>query len=226
MNLSISLTYLSLIWTPAAALEEGFLMKFLVVSSSTLFGFAAAAEDAYPATPSLEVVSDIFLEQDDGNFASSEPLYSIIGETTASAFHPGRSHGQAHLSPSLVRTLLEKMGIAFASFGFGGGGSDAQVGRIVPTTTLTASSAQHVDHYPADSDGKRRSVGQDRVAFVVLNTNPDAYFAHGKMSVPIVEGSLVHFIGGIPHNTIVNSGSVKLLGPFDVKSFIGVGNFL
>jgi hypothetical protein len=41
-------------------------------------------------------------------------------------------------------------------------------------------------------------VDQDCVAFVVLNMNPDAYFDHEDMVVPIVGGSLVHFIGGVP----------------------------
>ncbi len=89
---------------------------------------------------------------------------------------------------------------------------------------MTASLPQHIDHYSAGTDGKRCSVDQDRVVFVVLNINPDAYFVHGDVQIPILEGSLVHFMGGIPHNTIVNSGSVQLLGPFDAKGFTGVGD--
>eukprot|EP00978_Attheya_sp_CCMP212_P021561 scaffold63092_cov45-Attheya_sp.AAC.1 len=57
-----------------------------------------------------------------------------------------------------------------------------------------------------------------------MNTNEDAYFDHGDTSVPIVEGSLVHFQGGKPHNTVVNSGFVNMLGPFDIMGFKSVGN--
>ena len=193
----------------------------VITLSATLCGYAAAADTTRPTNHPLEVVSDIFLKQDDTGAANEAHYYSIIEAATRLGNYPGRFRGQAHLSASFVRDLQTKMGIAFSPFGGGDGGF--QRGRIVSTTTMTASSPQHVDHYPAGTDGKRRSVDQDRVAFVVLNTNPDAYFVHGDVSVPIVEGSLVHFIGGILHNTIVNSGSVQLLGPFDAKRFTSVG---
>ena len=196
----------------------------IITLSATLCGYAAAADTTRPTNPPLEVVSDIFLKQDDTEAANEAHYYSIIEAATGLGNYPGRFRGQAHLSASFVHALQKKMGIAFSPFGGGDGGF--QRGRIVSTTTMTASSPQHVDHYPAGTDGKMRSVDQDRVAFVVLNTNPDAYFVHGDVSVPIVEGSLVHFIGGIPHNTIVNSGSVKLLGPFDAKHFTSVGGNL
>ena len=35
------------------------------------------------------------------------------------------------------------------------------------------------------------------------------------MSVPVVKGSLVRFNGARSHHTIINSGSVELLGPFE-----------
>jgi hypothetical protein len=185
----------------------------IITLSATLCGYAAAADTTRPTNHPLEVVSDIFLKQDDTGAANEAHYYSIIEAATGLGNYPGRFRGQAHLSASFVRDLQTKMGIAFSPFGGDDGGF--QRGRIVSTTTMTVSSPQHVDHYPAGTDGKRRRVDQDRVAFVVLNTNPDAYFVHGDVSVPIVEGSLVHFIGGILHNTIVNSGSVQLLGPFD-----------
>jgi hypothetical protein len=193
----------------------------VITLSATLCGYAAAADTTRPTNHPLEVVSDIFLKQDDTGAANEAHYYSIIEAATGLGNYPGRFRGQAHLSASFVRDLQTKMGIAFSPFGGGDGGF--QRGRIVSTTTMTASSPQHVDHYPAGTDGKRCSVDQDRVAFVVLNTNPDAYFVHGDVSVPIVKGSLVHFIGGILHNIIVNSGSVQLLGPFDAKRFTSVG---
>jgi hypothetical protein len=57
------------------------------------------------------------------------------------------------------------------------------------------------------------------VAFVFLNTNQDAHFVHDDVSVPVVEGTLVHFNGAIPHHTIVNSGVVQLLGPIYSNDF-------
>ena len=84
-------------------------------------------------------------------------------------------------------------------------------------TTLTESSPLHVDCYTLTG-----SDVTNHVAIVVLNTNPEAHFVQGNLTVPIVEESLVHFDGNIPHNIIVNSGSVQFLGPFDAKNLAGV----
>jgi hypothetical protein len=54
------------------------------------------------------------------------------------------------------------------------------------------------------------------VAFLMLNTNDDAYFSHGKTSVPVKEGTMVTFPGNVVHHNVVNSGIVKLLGPFRI----------
>ena len=62
-------------------------------------------------------------------------------------------------------------------------------------------------------------VGEFNVAFIPLNSNPDAYFQQGGMSVPIVKNSLIQFKGNEPHNTVVKSGVVNMLGPFQVGPF-------
>ena len=184
-------------------------MKFLVVSSSTLFGFAAATEDAYPASPSLEVVSDISsVEVFPDILIDHDAMYSTVEEPTVPHHSPGKFAGKARLLPSFFRTLQEKTGI-FAA---------VDSSHVTNLRLMTESSALHIDEY---QNGRQGSPG--RVGFVFLNTNPDAHFNHGQSSVPVVEGRMVLFDGGIPHNTIVNAGSVKLLGPFEVKSFIGVG---
>jgi len=38
--------------------------------------------------------------------------------------------------------------------------------------------------------------------------------------MPLVKGSLIQFDGTILHNTIVQSGSVRLLGPFHIQSMM------
>jgi hypothetical protein len=69
-------------------------------------------------------------------------------------------------------------------------------------------------------DGERRLVENDkRVAFVFLNTNPNAHFIHDNVSIPVVEGTLVHFNGAVPHQTIFNAGVVRLLGPIYSNDF-------
>ncbi|KAL3776135.1 hypothetical protein ACHAW5_003253 [Stephanodiscus triporus] len=154
------------------------------------------------ASSSLEVFSDILLDHD--------AMYSTIQEPTV-PYLSGKFAGQARLLPSFIRTLQEKIGIFTAV-----GNTQEPVTRL---RLMTESSALHVDRYHSGRQGS-----PDCVGFVFLNTNPDAHFVHGESSVPVVEGRMVLFDGGIPHNTIVNSGSVKLLGPFDAKEFRGVGH--
>ena len=79
--------------------------------------------------------------------------------------------------------------------------------------TITSTTKKHRDNY---KNGE--SVVSENVAFVMLNTNPDAHFSHGETSVPIKAGTAVSFRGDVFHHTIVNSGSVSLLGPFAVES--------
>ena len=87
----------------------------------------------------------------------------------------------------------------------------------VRTSLIDRSTQEHVDHY---SNGDK--VHED-VGFVFLNTNPDAHFQHGEDVVPIKAGNLVTFKGDVSHNTVVKSGQVHLLGPFDMVNFKGVG---
>lgn len=131
-----------------------------------------------------------------------------------------RHRGKAHLSPSFVHSIKNKMGIV-SSFD-NSLPAESETGVLVDTHLITDTTPVHKDHYPADKDGKRSPVREDReVAFVFLNSNPDAYFQHGDMSVPVVEGSLVYFNGRVAHNTVVNSGVVHLLGPFEVGPLMG-----
>jgi hypothetical protein len=54
-----------------------------------------------------------------------------------------------------------------------------------------------------------------RVGFAFLEDNPDAIFVHGDATVPVQKGSLVVFLGVIPHQTRIYSHQpVRFLGPF------------
>ena len=152
---------------------------------------------------SLEVFSDILLNHD--------AMYTTIEEPTVPHVCSGKFRGKARLSLLFLNTLQEKVGISSVV---------GDTPPIINLTTMTESSTRHVDCYLSGRQERPEHVG-----FVFLNTNPDAHFVHGESTVPIVEGRMVLFDGGIPHNTIVNSGSVKLLGPFDAKDFTAVGIF-
>lgn len=87
---------------------------------------------------------------------------------------------------------------------------------------LTHTSPAHSDHY---LDSKEVVNGNNQVAFIMLNSNHDACFQHGETSVPVIEGNLVHFDGKMEHNTVINSGFVHLLGPFEIGASLMPGDF-
>jgi len=124
-----------------------------------------------------------------------------------------RHHGVASLPASIARRMLSSIcsddGIC--------ANKGVEFDLEVRTSLIDRSTDEHVDHY---SDGEK--VHED-VGFVFLNSNPNAHFQHGKETIPIKAGNLVTFKGDVTHNTVVKSGQVHLLGPFDMVSFKGVG---
>ena len=93
---------------------------------------------------------------------------------------------------------------------------------VLPLTTVTGTTDEHVDHLEAGTGPTVPT--DDIVAFVFLNTNPDAHFELDGECVPVVKNNLVAFNGGhSKHRTVVNGGEVRLLGPFHAKSMEAVG---
>ena len=92
---------------------------------------------------------------------------------------------------------------------------------VLPLTTVTGTTDEHVDRLGAGAGPTVPT--DDIVAFVFLNTNPDAHFELDGECVPAVKNNLVAFNGGQSHRTVVNGGEVRLLGPFHAKSLEAVG---
>lgn len=94
----------------------------------------------------------------------------------------------------------------------------------VQTLYLTESSDRHTDSSlegplnPSDPNGSL-------TAFYVQESTADAYFDidDDEMCIPFVEGNVIYFNGGLPHNSVVKSGAVKLVGPFLLSSLESVG---
>jgi hypothetical protein len=181
------------------------------------FGGCAACRRLNTFTSSLEVVPDFLLEHSSTN--NGETGYSITDEVAPFPDDAGRFRGKAHLSHSMVRAIWEIISEPGPEEPI-----DIEQETIVDTVIMDKTTEEHTDYY-VDPIGKRRLVEHDeRVAFVFLNTNQDAIFVHNNMQVSVVEGHLVHFNGALPHNTIIKSGSVRLLGPFysaDLSTSVG-----
>ena len=97
--------------------------------------------------------------------------------------------------------------------------------RSIAVTKLTGTTETHADYHYSYSDSFGVEKAEDKVAFIFLETNPDATFVHGKAKIPSEAGKLVVFDGGVPHNTQVERGTLSLAGPLDIKrlSFVGEG---
>ena len=183
-------------------------MKF----SYILTAFSAIA---MPTVAAVEVSTVAFDETD----------YSILADAKdgTKTYTKGKTTGQAALKPAFISLLNGASGnpFSFHDNKMKGAGE----GAVIQTTFLTATSDRHVDHLPADESGVRRPVPKgERVAFLPLETNDDAYFDVEDICVPIEEGNLIQFDGGSPHHTVVKSGTVSLIGPFHTKTMENVGS--
>ena len=99
---------------------------------------------------------------------------------------------------------------------------------MTQTLHLTKTSARHVDctmtvegdkitNHPLEKSDGLTSFYVQQADDAYLETDDD------ELCIPLVEGSAVSFNGGLPHRTVVKSGSVKLVGPFFLSSFASVG---
>jgi len=101
----------------------------------------------------------------------------------------------------------------------------------VQTLHLTKTSARHVDCTMTVEGDKVTShplEKSDGLTSFYVQQADDAYLEtdDDELCIPLVEGSAVSFNGGLPHRTVVKSGSVKLVGPFFLSSFASVGMLL
>jgi len=94
---------------------------------------------------------------------------------------------------------------------------------LLQIVELDETAEPHIDAYPSKNPQDRQVVDDALVAFVMMNDNPDAYFEHGDTKVPVLKDTMVKFPGNVPHRTVIGSGIVRLLGPFDVMGLQGVG---
>lgn len=169
-------------------------------------------------SPAVQQVNSIFVREFDMSiFDIKDEDVTVIqeySESDDSSKH--RARGKASVSPTVLKSLLEHTGHVLPVSGM--------EGAILPTTQVAKTSPYHRDYFSTkqvneygETYQQYRAVGDQLVAFLSTNTNEDAYFDHGGTSIPIVEGSLVVFEGGTRHRTVVNSGVVNMLGPFDLR---------
>lgn len=143
--------------------------------------------------------------------------YEIVMEPNEYNFH--RKRGVVQISFNYMTRLKQELGLPMEKV-------PAGTKPLLQIVELEETSVPHIDAYPTDIEDptkKRRVVDDSFVAFVMMNDNPAAFFQHGETRVPIVKGTMVKFAGNVPHNTVITSGSVRLLGPFDVNGLKGVG---
>ena len=127
--------------------------------------------------------------------------------------YEGRAYGSASVHPHFLHKIQQLADTAVGS-----------VATKIQMLRITKSSPRHIDCKMDGLDmidmlNDKSNDGQ--VGFFVRNTNPSAYFEtdDGERCIPIVEGTLIHFDGSLPHRTIIKSGHVDLIGPFLPSTF-------
>jgi len=211
-------------------------LSFLLFTLSLLLAGSQAQRKQQHYSSELGVVSNIFEQtMEEYHIQASNDLYRISKEPQLQRHADDSSYlrGEAEIAPELLDSIKKRLGIINLSPAFfyrrpdvpdqqehGAGAGVTNIGALTDTRILTRTSPVHFDLYQSGEVVN----GDEDVAFVMLNSNPDAYFQHGGTSVPIVEGSLVYFNGSTPHNTVVNSGRVHILGPFVINASWMPGN--
>jgi len=172
-------------------------------------------QTVFAAPSEIGVISDIFeVASEDSPEIEKSDLYHV-SQLHKATCHANSLRGEAFISQELISTIKRKVGIFSARHPKK---ELEQSGAFVATKLLTETSQVHTDHHEASG----QLVGEDtEIGFVILNSNPDAFFKFGETEIPIVKNTLVHFKGRYPHNTVINSGEVKLLGPFQIFSAWG-----
>ena len=124
--------------------------------------------------------------------------------------HDGKIYGKALVFPAFIRKMQQATG-RIVNLPDGYSFHDVHV----QTLYLTESSVRHTD---VRVEGRTPLEDSDEslTAFYVQEATADAYFEtdDDELCIPYVEGSAIYFNGGLPHQSIVKSGAVKLVGPF------------
>ena len=172
------------------------------------------------STPFVVAQLDLFF---DGQHL---PYNDATSDARPNAENP-KHHGHARVSTSValyIQTAALGAGRGdISSIELGIFGSSevrrqaTETSSVLPLTTVTGTTDEHVDHLKAGAGPTVPT--DDVVAFVFLNTNPDAHFELDGECIPVIKNNLVAFNGGhSKHHTVVNGGEVRLLGPFHAKS--------
>jgi len=172
--------------------------------SLSLAFFTAFALFGSSSGGQVQVLEDFFDAEECENFRQASADVDLMEN------YNGRRQGVADLPLAIARRMHEALGKKdCVSF------DDDKI--PVVTSLISKTTTVHKDHH---RDGH---LAAEQVGFVFLNDNEDASFVHGNEQVPVRSGNMVAFQGDIPHNTVVRSGNVQLLGPFALSSFQPVG---
>jgi hypothetical protein len=214
-------------------------LSFLLGTLSLMFAGSQAQHKQHHYSSDLGVVSNIFEQTlEEYHTQASNDLYRISKKPQLQRHADDSSflRGEVEIALELLDSIKKRLGVINLSpaffyrrpdvpdqeHGAGAGAGATGIGALRDTRILTRTSPVHFDLYHSGEVVN----GDEDVAFVMLKSNPDAYFQHGRASVPIVEESLVYFNGSTLNNTVVNSGRVHILGPcFVINASWMPGNF-
>ena len=193
-------------------------MKFVVAAAAVLLAGtqSVAAKPFTGSLGGLNTFLDFRVEVDAANACDATAHIVIQSLSDGST-----TRGSASVYPSLLKKIEKE-------FGHGTIHPTAlEEVHQVQTKRFTETSPLHRDYYFNEQGVLQSIVGEDgNVGFIFGNTNEDAHFetdADGGLCFSVVEGTFMSFDGSIPHQTIVKSGHVEVIGPFLLSSKALIG---
>ena len=174
--------------------------------------------DIHPSQPNnvdkLSMASSVRVKK---NFLSKFETYlyrhneNKYEHMPAVGFSGDKTLGGAYLPRSFMRRLVEEGAEQCASDDYE---ETLPPGLNIITSYVKETTDAHLDVNPTNLKHIKNDVG-----VVFLNSNKDATFVVGKEAIPIEDGTLILFPGGIvPHHTELKkaAGFVHILVPFEV----------
>jgi hypothetical protein len=131
-----------------------------------------------------------------------------------------RTYGTVDVFPAFIQKIQQAMNMAVNV-------ADAAFYKV-QMVHITRSSSRHTDRVREVIGDSVRTIpvkkSEATTAFYVQEASFDAYLEtdDGELCIPFVEESAVHFDGQLPHQVIIPSGAIKLLGPFQLSSLRSV----
>ena len=166
---------------------------------------AAHANDNKHAFVLPDVLSEDSTTALAGQVGANRLLHSGADGDNNGSYRQNHSRGEATVSADDIKSIIEVIGDTCSVI----------EPKNLHATVITGDTDYHKDL----KVGHGKFEEDEKVLFMFLEDNEEAYFEIGEDRIPVMKGTMIAFEGqSVSHKTVVPSGTeVRLLGPFATR---------